>query len=342
MINKALYGTVERIREKALKRRRKRGILAYWKERDYLEGLGTVDAGVTILPTRGCRWGLKSGCTMCGYVNDSAARPPGDKELLSYLETALRKLEGIKYLKLFNSGSFLDTEEISSDSATALLALTNDRGIQRVQIESRPEFINEDMLSEAVNALDAQLEIGLGIETTSDEIRCDCINKNVSMDEFAEAMAICGDLDVLVKGYLLLKPPFLTEAEAIRDTSKSAMELEKMGASRISINPLNVQRGTLVEYLWKRGEYRPPWLWSVYEVLKEVSRSIKVPIISHPTAYGRIRGPHNCGVCDAKVRNTIMNFSITQDRALLRDVSCDCRDIWQSELQLEQFAQGSF
>jgi len=37
----------------------------------------------------------------------------------------------------------------------------------------------------------------------------------------------------------------------------------------ISLNPTNVQRNTAVEYLWKRKQYRPAWLWSMVEILKE-------------------------------------------------------------------------
>jgi len=340
MLNRALDDSIKQLRAKSLKRRRSHGKLAYWKEKDYLEGTGTVDAGVVILPTRGCRWGLKSGCVMCGYVNDSAESAPNDDEITSNLKTAMDKLGEIKYLKIFNSGSFFDTLEISKDLASSLLSMTNDKGIERVQVESRPEFINEEGLSSALDALDSKLEVGLGVETTNDVIRRDCINKNATTQGFHDAIQTCNDSGVLVKGYLLLKPPFITEAEAIRDTLKSAMDLAEMGASRISINPLNIQRGTLVEYLWDRREYRPPWLWSVVEVLKKASDSLKIPILSHPTAAGRARGPHNCGSCDQEVKNSIMEFSITQDRNLLKEATCDCKEKWHGELEVEQFAQG--
>ncbi len=342
MINEALDDAIGQIRRKAIKRYGGRGRLVYWREGDYLKGEGKVEAGVVILPTRGCRWGLRSGCAMCGYVNDSASSPPAEEQLLHNLDTALAALGGVRYLKIFNSGSFFDTLEISREAAAGLLSRLNGRGIERVQVESRPEFITEDVLAAAKDALDAQLEVGLGVETTSDAIRRDCVNKNATTQDFQRAIEACVDSGVLVKGYLLLKPPFLTEDEAVGDTLKSAEELVEMGASRISINPLNVQSGTLVEYLWKRKEYRPPWLWSVIEVLRKASETLRVPVISHPTAAGTRRGAHNCGECDAEVKKAIIDFSVTQDRAKLVDVPCDCIDVWRHELRLEQFAQGVF
>lgn len=340
MINEALNEAVDQIRRKSLERYGGRGKLAYWKEADYLEGKGKVKAGVVILPTRGCVWGLRSGCTMCGYVNDSAVSPPKNEELYSNLEKALGALPDVRYLKIFNSGSFFDPSEISKEAGVGLLERLKGKGFDRVQVESRPEFITREALGAALNVLDAQLEVGLGVETTSDRIRRDCINKKATIDDFRRAIKACADSGALVKGYLLLKPPFLTEDEAIRDTLKSAEELAKMGASRISINPLNVQRGTLVEYLWEMREYRPPWLWSVFEVLRKASEALSVPIISHPTAAGMSRGTHNCGKCDADVKRSIVEFSVTQDRHKLADIYCGCRDVWNAELGLEQFAQG--
>ena len=41
-----------------------------WSEKDVFKG-EIVDAFVIIFRTRGCSWALKSGCSMCGYFNDS-------------------------------------------------------------------------------------------------------------------------------------------------------------------------------------------------------------------------------------------------------------------------------
>ncbi|PNX45885.1 MAG: radical SAM protein, partial [Thermoplasmata archaeon M9B1D] len=44
--------------------------VSFWSEKDILNKK-VVDAFVIILRTRGCSWALKSGCSMCGYFNDS-------------------------------------------------------------------------------------------------------------------------------------------------------------------------------------------------------------------------------------------------------------------------------
>ncbi|HEY5606365.1 MAG TPA: TIGR01210 family radical SAM protein, partial [Thermoplasmata archaeon] len=48
-----------------------REIISTWTEKDLLDGK-VVDAWVIIFRTRGCYWAHTSGCSMCGYVNDTA------------------------------------------------------------------------------------------------------------------------------------------------------------------------------------------------------------------------------------------------------------------------------
>ena len=92
------------------------------------------------------------------------------------------------------------------------------------------------------------------------------------------------------KAYLMMKPPFISEKDAIEDMVKSAMDASPY-APTISINVCNVQRGTLIDEMFYRKSYRPPWLWSVVEVLLLHGRTGSA-IMSDPVAAGMPRGPH--------------------------------------------------
>lgn len=65
----------------------------------------------------------------------------------------------------------------------------------------------------------------------------------------------------------MLKPLFLSEKQAMEDITRSIDDAAPY-ADTISINLCNVQKGTLVETLWEKGQYRPPWLWSIIEILQ--------------------------------------------------------------------------
>lgn len=337
----ALAETIKSLREKGFIKTKGREKVVYWQERDYLDG--EVRAGVVILPTRGCAWGLSGGCAMCGYVYDSAI--VSQDALFTQFDDALKQLGDIEYLKVFNSGSFFDYRELGAQMIDKLFAAVNEKGVRRVQVESRPEFLRREALGRAVEALQPELEVGIGLETSSDYVREHCVNKGFTLMDFRRAVKTCRNLGVGVKAYLLVKPPFLSEKEAIEDAVSSAFEASNLGASRISFNPLAVHRHTLVEYLWKRGEYSPPWLWSLVEILNKCRRKIKTPLLCHPTGAGKVQGPHNCGRCDSAVIKGITDFSATQEAEHLEEAlasSCECRDVWKTQIELEPLAQGSF
>jgi radical SAM enzyme (TIGR01210 family) len=333
MVNKALNKTVGSIRQKNLRRTRGRARAHYWRERDVLGG-EVVDAGVIILPTRGCGWGRSSGCTMCGYVYESGNL--GEKELIASFKRAFFDLGEVRYLKIFTSGSFFDEREVSRRLLDSIAALVNEYNVNLLQVESRPEFVEEDNLDWMRENLYSQLEVGIGLETSNDLLRENCINKGFRFADYEMAVKLCKSKDVQVKTYLLLKPPFIFEREAIADVIESAVDAAKAGTSKISINPMNVQRGTLVELLWKRGEYRPPWIWSLVEVLRKLRGSkLKIPVFSHPTGGGSRRGIHNCGRCDSTILQAIREFSTSQDPAILDPLDCRCKGHWRDYLFLE-------
>lgn len=334
VINKTLNKEIKEIRRKGLKKFKGGYNTISWKEKDFLGE--SVSAGVIILSTRGCRWGLSSGCSMCGYVYDSIRKRQNGDEILKQFKDAFAKVKDVEYLKIFNSGSFFDDSEISDKMRQKIFAMINEKKIKRLQVESRPEFLNSEKLKEAKKNLKAQLEVGIGLETTNDDIRVNCINKGFLLEDFINALNICKEFEVETKAYLLIKPLFLGEKEALEDAVNSAVEVSKLGVSRISFNPVNVQKGTLLEYMWRRGEYRPPWLWTVVETLKKTRRKVRIPILSHPVATGKRRGPHNCGECNGDIHNAIINFSITQDHKYLNG-KCDCEEMWKDYLELEDF-----
>ena len=92
-------------------------------------------------------------------------------------------------------------------------------------------------------------------------------------------------------------------------------------ADILSLNLCNVQRNTVVERMWERGEFRPPWLWSALEVLK----SVPGPIVCDPVGAGTRRGPHNCGECDDGVAEAIRTHALSQDVAPLQSLDCPCK-----------------
>ena len=93
------------------------------------------------------------------------------------------------------------------------------------------------------------------------------INKGFTFNDYKKAATLLKKHQMNVKTYVLMKPPFLTEKESLNDCIQTTKDIAPY-TDLISLNPTNVQRHTVVEYLWKRNQYRPPWLWSIVEYLK--------------------------------------------------------------------------
>lgn len=223
-----------------------------WSEKDVLNGKVT-DAYVLILRTRGCSWAFGSGCTMCGYFNDSFRTPVSESDLTQQFDKAMERYNGEPIIKLFTSGSFLDPHEIPGPVRTHILKKLRQRA-EKISVESRPEYINNTVLSEIRSLVQPKVfEVGVGLETSNDLLRTKAINKGFSFSAYKAAAKRLRQQHFGVKTYVLMKPPFITEKEALDDCIKTATDVPPF-ATMISLNPTNVQRHTVVEYLWKREQ----------------------------------------------------------------------------------------
>ncbi|VVB86839.1 Uncharacterised protein [uncultured archaeon] len=312
---------------------------AVWTGKDIFDGKPIATLTV-IFQTTGCRW---NNCTMCGYVYDSSRRAPTHDELMKQFEHALSRFRDSEFVvKIFTSGSFLDVSEIPTATRIEMLScLGADERVKKVIAETRPEYVTQEKVSECVAALGKMFEVAIGLETSSDMIRSDCINKGFTFADFVTASKTAEKENATTKAYLLLKPPFLSEGVAISDIIKSINDASQY-AGTISVNLCNVQKGTLMDEMFERGDYRPPWLWSAVEVLKQGKETNRSTVImSDPVAAGSMRGPHNCGKCDKDVAEAIRLFSLTQDSGIFEGLDCECRETWKKVVELEGFTFGA-
>jgi len=304
-----------------------------WTGLDLLNG-EIVPSLTVLLTTKGCYWARRDGCTMCGYIADANPDAQSADIQKQLFEVLAQYGTAFKIVKLFTSGSFLDQEELPIDARDAILSALADT--PKVIVESRPEFVTSEICGDVVRS-NRHVEIAIGLETSNDDIRDSCINKGFTFRDFVRASKVAHSDGLTVKAYLLLKPPFLTEVEALENAIQSTHDAAPY-ADTISLNLCNVQKGTLVEALWKKRLYRPPWLWTAVEVLKRVKPI--ATIICDPVGAGTARGPHNCGKCDRQVILEIKEFSLSQDSASFT-ATCADQLLWKYVLEFEKFSYGA-
>ncbi|MFX1571919.1 MAG: archaeosine biosynthesis radical SAM protein RaSEA [Promethearchaeota archaeon] len=352
--NEIVAEKVKFFREKALKNKKKyekeqlSQPVAFWIKKDRL--INEIGKQFTIiLRTKGCSWSLSKtgGCTMCGYINDANIDDIEQSQVINQFIYAINsKMSEIEedhdkfILKIFNSGSFFDEKEISEVvRRTIYEKIAGIKSIKEVVLESRLEYITTEILSEIREFLkDKYVEIAIGLETVNDYIRNNYINKGFLYENFKEVCNECKGFDIGIKAYLLFKPPFLNEQAAIDDCVNSIRNLIEQDINTISINPLNIQKGTLVEYLWYQNRYRPPWYYSLFKCLKKslTQKDLeKVRILSDPSGAGTRRGIHNClkKECENSAKQMLSNFVLSQNLSELKQngFECNCKSKYQLE-----------
>ena len=304
-----------------------------WVEPEAI-GSERVPAFVLILRTRGCYWADAKGCSMCGYAKDTLGRSASPAELAEQLDRALARYHEEPYVKVYTSGSFLDDREVDPESRQALVESFSGRA-RRLLFETLPEFATAEALTPLRESFEGEIEVALGLESTDPLVLARYVHKNAPPSEYLEAGDRVRALGLRAKAYLLLKPPYLSEGEAIDDVRRSVAEAGSR-FDALSINPVHIQNGTVVEWLFRRGRYRPPWLWSLVAALTDgASHRAGTRLVSFPTAGGLARGPHNCGRCDATVLGAIEEASLSQEFGPLADLDCACRSRWEAALELE-------
>jgi len=310
--------------------------LAVWRGKERY-GTEELECLTIIFQSGGCSW---SKCRMCSYRHERYASRDCHA-LLSHLRAQLvwvmreHKPEDYRMVKIFTSGSFFDPAEVPpeflSDAAVAF------RG-KLVIAETRPEFIKEGGLELFIRGIDdgswkIPLYCAIGLETSNDLIRDKCINKGFRFADFTHAVSTARKSGAGIKAYLLFKPLFLTENEAVKDMASTIRDVIPH-ADLVSMNPCTVQRNTELEYYWKRGAYRPPYLWSVLTLLKNAP----IHMTCDPLGGGQKRGPHNCGKCDYELVKGIRDYSLNGDRELINallETECTCKAEWEFVLARE-------
>ncbi|WP_435119011.1 archaeosine biosynthesis radical SAM protein RaSEA [Halolamina sp. C58] len=300
---------------------------------------GVYQSLTIILNTGGCRWARAGGCTMCGYVAESveggSVSHDALMEQIQYcLDHEAEEADGESGLiKIYTSGSFLDEREVPAETRRAIAETFADR--DRIVVESLPDFVDREKVREFTEQ-GLETDVAVGLETATDRVRHDCVNKYFDFADFEDACAEARAGDAGVKAYLLMKPPFLSEKEALEDMKSSVRRCGAVeGCHTVSMNPCNVQRYTMVDELFYEGGYRPPWLWSVAEVLRSTT-DVDAIVVSDPVGHGSDRGPHNCGECDDRVQRAIKDFDLRQDPSVFEQVECECEFTWELVLSEEE------
>ena len=281
------------------------------------------------------------GCTFCGFYNaTNFGEKISDQDYLLQIKNVIEAktiiFSDYPIICLYNDGSMLNETEISFDALVEILKMLESQdSVRKIVIESRVEDITEDKLSKIKQITQKKIEIAVGFESANETIRDLCINKNFSKEYFEKMRQLCASMEINMVPLLIIKPPYLTELEAIHDYVESLVYLEQFQFERIDMELPTIEKDTLVYELWQRNMYRPLWFWSVIKILRLSQKaSLKTPLYISPPNYSvpsEVKTA-NCDRCDDQIYQAIEQFNRQGDVTIFDAIECSCQTTWQEQL----------
>jgi hypothetical protein len=271
-----------------------------------------VPVNTIFLTNRECPWR----CLMCDLWKNTLTESVPAGAIPAQIEYALARLPNARHVKLYNAGSFFDPRAIPLEDYPPIAGLLG--AFEHVIVESHPALVGESCLRFR-DLVAGRLEVSMGLETVHPGVLAR-LNKHMTLDQFREAARLLSSNGIDLRVFILVKPPFLQEDDALEWARRSLDFAFECGAAVATLIPTRTGNGAM-EALAQQGDFSPPSI-ATLEAALEYGLSI---------AKGRVfadlwdlRRFSNCDLCyDARsARLQRMNL----DQTITARVECGgCR-----------------
>jgi uncharacterized Fe-S cluster-containing MiaB family protein len=243
-----------------------------------------VDVATLFLTNRECPFR----CLMCDLWKNTLTESVAPGQIPEQIRWALGQLPPAQHLKLYNAGSFFDPRAIPPEDYAEIAQLA--APFERVIVECHPRLVGRRcfefhaMLSascrvgqgfaQAHHAFQAEevglrkalshpttLEVAMGLETVHPDV-LPRLNKQMTLDDFARAAGELQAGRIAMRAFIMVRPPFLTDAEGVEWAKRSIDFAFGHGVECCSLIPTRAGNGAMEE-LTRQGEFAPPSLDSL-------------------------------------------------------------------------------
>lgn len=188
-----------------------------------------VAVNTVFLTNRRCPWN----CVMCDLWKNTLAETVPTGAIPEQIDFALSQLPPARCIKLYNSGSFFDLRAIPVEDYPAIAhRLTT---YERVIVESHPALIGDNCFRFR-DLIAGQLEVAMGLETVQPDV-LPRLNKGMTLEQFSDAASLLGRNAVDLRAFILVKPPFTKEEDALYWAQRSLDFAFDCGATAASLIP---------------------------------------------------------------------------------------------------------
>jgi radical SAM enzyme (TIGR01210 family) len=218
-----------------------------------------VDVATLFLTNRECPYR----CLMCDLWKNTLQTSVAPGQIPTQIRWALDQLPPAQQLKLYNAGSFFDPRAIPSEDYPAIAQLA--APFERLIVECHPRLVGRRF--RAFRAmLRTELEVALGLETVNPEV-LPRLNKQMTLNDFAAAVRAVRAEGGHVRAFILVRPPFLSDADGLEWARRSLDYAFGLGVECCSLIPTRGGNGAM-EDLAGAGLFAPPSLETLEAALE--------------------------------------------------------------------------
>ena len=224
------------------------------------------------------------------------------------------QLKKARVIKLYNSGNFFDAAAIPPTDWPAIAERV--RRFDRIIVENHPLLI-DDRVVRFRDLIGKQLEVAMGLETVHPDA-LPRLNKRMTLDDFAKAARFLTANDIAVRAFVLLRPPFLSEAEGIEWAIKSVEFAFDVGVNCCTVIPTRSGNGVMNQ--WQaEGWFNEPHLRSLEEVAETCLAFQRGRVFADVWDAERFA---ECDLCAAARIERLRTMNLTQ--TVPPSVLCEC------------------
>jgi uncharacterized Fe-S cluster-containing MiaB family protein len=218
----------------------RRAYASTWEEEPGEHG-ELVSTAVVFLTNRECPFR----CVMCDLWTNTLDEVVPRGAVPQQIRTALAALPPARHIKLYNAGSFFDSQQIPSDDDQEIAETV--AGFARVIVEAHPAFLSgvyADRCRRFQSLVAGRLEVAIGLETAHPDVLAR-LNKRMTMDAFRRAADFLHRHDIALRVFVLLSPPFMPAGEAVEWACRSIDLAAECGATACSVIPTRGGNGAM-------------------------------------------------------------------------------------------------
>jgi len=264
-------------------------------------------------------------CLMCDLWKHTLERSGSAPGIADQLDRALRELPGVPVVKIYNAGSFFDSQAVSDADRARVAELV--QGRERVIVECHPLLVDRRCAEFAAAIAPTLLEVAMGLETV-DPLVLSRLNKRMSLSDFDRAARLLLDSGVELRAFILLGPPGHFGAKSVEWARRGVEHALSLGAAYSVVIPVRPGNGML-DQLESRGRFVRPTLAELSQVLTHGLDSRGTPAVGGNDGcvlvdLWDIENCFDCPDCGPLRAEALRRMNLTQRPVAVAD--CDCRE----------------